>query len=161
MDRPTPAMASMQIEQLEILDFLRAHPPFDALPDEVLQTPLMLLKPAIAVPTAAIFGSDALKRDTKPAILSGFAADAQQNPDQIWDFGANDLQAVAQAVCPDISDCIAWLSAKGLKPRMTGSGSAVFAPWVEGTDLSDAPPGWQIKICSNWAEHPLRAWCEG
>ncbi len=27
----------MQIEQLEILDFLRAHPPFDALPDEVLQ----------------------------------------------------------------------------------------------------------------------------
>ncbi|HNS94122.1 MAG TPA: cyclic nucleotide-binding domain-containing protein, partial [Thauera sp.] len=27
----------MQIEQLEILDFLRAHPPFDELPDEVLQ----------------------------------------------------------------------------------------------------------------------------
>ena len=27
----------MQVEQLEILDFLRAHPPFDALPEEVLQ----------------------------------------------------------------------------------------------------------------------------
>jgi hypothetical protein len=37
MDRPTPAMASMQIEQLEILDFLRAHRPFDELPEEALQ----------------------------------------------------------------------------------------------------------------------------
>ena len=27
----------MQVEQLEILDFLRAHPPFDELPEEVLQ----------------------------------------------------------------------------------------------------------------------------
>ncbi|WP_231494623.1 DUF294 nucleotidyltransferase-like domain-containing protein [Bordetella petrii] len=27
----------MQIEQLEIIDFLRAHPPFDALPDDVLE----------------------------------------------------------------------------------------------------------------------------
>ncbi|MCV2216924.1 DUF294 nucleotidyltransferase-like domain-containing protein [Thauera sp. Sel9] len=27
----------MQVEQLEILDFLRAHPPFDALPEDVLQ----------------------------------------------------------------------------------------------------------------------------
>lgn len=121
----------------------------------------VVVKPPTGASTAAIFGSPILKRDTKPAILSGFAADAQQNPDQIWDFGANDLQAVAQAVCPDISDSIAWLAHKGLKARMTGSGSAVFAPWVEGTDLSDAPPGWQIKICSNWAEHPLRAWCEG
>ena len=121
----------------------------------------VVVKPPTGASTAAIFGSSVLKRDTKPAILSGFAADAQQNPDQIWNFGANDLQAVAQAVCPEISDCIAWLSRKGLKARMTGSGSAVFAPWVESADLSDALPGWQVKICSNWAEHPLRAWCEG
>ena len=121
----------------------------------------VVVKPPTGASTAAIFGSPVLKRDTKPAILSGFAADAQQNPDLIWHYGANDLQAVAQAVCPEISDCIGWLSRKGLQARMTGSGSAVFAPWVEGTDLSDAPPGWQIKICSNWAEHPLRAWCEG
>jgi 4-diphosphocytidyl-2-C-methyl-D-erythritol kinase len=121
----------------------------------------VVVKPPTGAATAAIFGSPILKRDTKPAILSGFAADAKQNPELVWDFGANDLQAVAQAVCPDISDCIAWLSAKGLKPRMTGSGSAVFAPWVENVDVSDVPPGWQIKICSNWAEHPLRAWCEG
>ncbi|MFC7462592.1 4-(cytidine 5'-diphospho)-2-C-methyl-D-erythritol kinase [Hydrogenophaga defluvii] len=121
----------------------------------------VVVKPPTGASTAAIFGSSVLKRDTKPAILSGFAADAQQNPDRIWNYGANDLQAVAQAVCPEISDCIAWLSRKGLQARMTGSGSAVFAPWVESTDLSDAPPGWQVKICSNWAEHPLRAWCEG
>lgn len=121
----------------------------------------VVVKPPTGAPTAAIFGSPILKRDTKPAILSGFAADARQNPEHIWNYGANDLQAVAQAVCPDISDCMAWLARKGLHGRMTGSGSAVFAPWVAGTDVSDAPPGWQVKICSNWAEHPLRAWCEG
>ncbi|MDP3519502.1 MAG: 4-(cytidine 5'-diphospho)-2-C-methyl-D-erythritol kinase [Hydrogenophaga sp.] len=121
----------------------------------------VVVKPPTGASTAAIFGSPVLKRDTKPAILSGFAADAQENPELVWSHGANDLQAVAQAVCPDISDCIAWLARKGLQARMTGSGSAVFAPWVEGTDLSDASPGWQVKICSNWAEHPLRAWCEG
>jgi len=121
----------------------------------------VVVKPPTGASTAAIFGSPVLKRDTKPAILSGFAADAQENPELVWSHGANDLQAVAQAVCPDISDCFAWLARKGLQARMTGSGSAVFAPWVEGTDLSDASPGWQVKICSNWAEHPLRAWCEG
>ncbi len=121
----------------------------------------VVVKPPTGASTAAIFGSPVLKRDTKPAILSGFAADAQQNPERIWKYGANDLQAVAQAVCPNISDCIAWLARKGLEARMTGSGSAVFAPWVEGTDLSGAPSDWQVKICSNWAEHPLRAWCEG
>ena len=121
----------------------------------------VVVKPPSGASTAAIFGSPILKRDTKPAILSGFAADAQQNPDQIWNYGANDLQAVAQAVCPEILNCIVWLARKGLQARMTGSGSAVFAPWVESVDLSDAPPDWQLKVCSNWAEHPLRAWCEG
>ena len=121
----------------------------------------VVVKPPTGASTAAIFGSPVLKRDTKPAILSGFAADAQAHPELVWSHGANDLQAVAQAVCPEISDCIAWLARKGLAGRMTGSGSAVFAPWRDGVDLSDAPPGWQVKICSNWAEHPLRAWCDG
>ena len=126
----------------------------------------VVVKPPAGASTAAIFGSPALKRDTKAAILSGFAADALQNPDTIWSFGVNDLQAVAQAVCPDISDCIAWLARKGLSARMTGSGSAVFAPCmgqgnVGEPDLSDAPAAWQVRICSNLAEHPLRAWCEG
>jgi len=121
----------------------------------------VVVKPPTGASTAAIFGSPVLKRDTKPAILSGFAADAQANPEQVWSHGANDLQAVAQAVCPEILECIQWLARKGLQARMTGSGSAVFAPWVDGVDLSDTPPGWQVKICSNWAEHPLRAWCEG
>jgi 4-diphosphocytidyl-2-C-methyl-D-erythritol kinase len=121
----------------------------------------VVVKPPTGASTAAIFGSPVLKRDTKPAILSGFAADAQAHPELVWSHGANDLQAVAQAVCPEISDCIAWLARKGLAGRMTGSGSAVFAPFRDGVDLSDAPPDWQVKICSNWAEHPLRAWCDG
>lgn len=121
----------------------------------------VVVKPTTGASTAAIFGSPILKRDTKPAILSGFAADAQRDPELIWSFGANDLQAAAQTVCPEISDCIDWLARKGLTGRMTGSGSAVFAPWTGPVDLSDAPAGWQVKICSNWAEHPLRAWCEG
>lgn len=121
----------------------------------------VVVKPPTGASTAAIFGAPTLKRDTKLAIISGFAADAQKHPDTIWNFGANDLQAVAQSVCPDILECIQWLARKGLTGRMTGSGSAVFAPWADDVDLSDAPPSWQVKICSNCAEHPLRAWCEG
>ena len=139
----------------------------------------VVVKPPSGASTAAIFGSPHLKRDTNPATISGFAAndtqktfDSQTSPmghthasSALWTFGRNDLQTVAQDVCPEIAECIAWLASKGLSARMTGSGSAVFAPLtgdVDTTDLvSDAPGQWLVKICSNMDVHPLHGWCEG
>jgi len=42
-------------------------------------------------------------------------------------FGHNDLQPVAEALCPAISRVARWLEDRFGNSRMTGSGSAVFA----------------------------------
>ncbi len=122
----------------------------------------MVVKPAEGLETSKIFASEALKRDTKPATISVFAADP-------YGFGHNDLQPVAQRLCPQISDAIEWLETAKLAPavvkgRMTGSGSAVFAQVPPGTNLSQMPQvpatwqNWKIRMCGNLDVHPQKGW---
>lgn len=110
-----------------------------------------VLKPPQGLETRLIFGDPALKRDTAPAIISGFAA----NP---YGFGTNDLQSVAQRLCPGVTQALQRLAAQGLKARMTGSGSAVFAPLAQGQEPAAAPQGWSGRACSNLEVHPLAGW---
>lgn len=121
-----------------------------------------VVKPPEGLETSKIFGDQALKRDTKPATISVFAADP-------YGFGHNDLQPVAQRLCPQISESIAWLETARLasavvKGRMTGSGSAVFAQVPRGTDLSQMPQvpatwqNWKIRMCGNLEVHPQKGW---
>lgn len=110
----------------------------------------LVVKPANGLATQRIFSHPDLKRDTEPAIISGFAADA-------YGFGRNDLQSVAQQMCPDISQALAWLNSLGLDGRMTGSGSAVFARTLHDMKFQ-APPGFQVKQCNNLPAHPLDGW---
>lgn len=124
----------------------------------------VVVKPAAGASTQAIFNSPLLKRDTKTATIQGFAANDATGVvgcdlQELLDFGHNDLQPVAQALCPDVGRCIEWLSSHGLQGRMTGSGTAVFAPMPYGMDLSDAPVGWTVQTCSNLDVHPLAGWC--
>jgi 4-diphosphocytidyl-2-C-methyl-D-erythritol kinase len=114
-----------------------------------------VVKPAAGLDTATIFRDAGLQRDTDAAIISGFAA----NPLQ---FGRNDLQPVAQRLCPQVGEALQWLASQGLSGRMTGSGSAVFAPLAAGQALR-APPaswaaGWMARECSNVEVHPLVGW---
>lgn len=110
-----------------------------------------IAKPAAGLETKSIFSSPNLKRDSDSATILGFAA-------AHFDFGRNDLQPVAQALCPDIANAIEWLGKFGLKARMTGSGSAVFAQISHAMDLDSAPQGWQVKTCENLMVHPLAGW---
>ena len=112
-----------------------------------------VVKPPAGLATNAIFSDPALKRDTETAIISGFAA-------YPFDFGQNDLQPVAQKLCPDVTTALAWLSNQGLQPRMTGSGSAVFAKIADGVDLDlkTAPKDAVVKVCNNLSQHPLAGW---
>ncbi len=129
---------------------------------------LLVAKPAQGLETARIFGDAQLSRSTEPAILSRFAADP-------YGFGHNDLQVVAEKLCPDVQKALAWVSdqserfakssngAAKLKARMTGSGSAVFAKLPDDAtettaDIASPPPGWQVEVCSNLAAHPLVEW---
>ena len=119
----------------------------------------LVIKPASGVATPRIFAAPNLERNTEPATIESFVADIQ-TPGQ-WltsRFGRNDLQPVAQALCPDIQRALQWLEDRGLHGRMTGSGSAVFAALPETTDLSSLPKGWVARNCNNLMEHPLIGW---
>ena len=126
--------------------------------DKISPVPLphaqfVVIKPEIGLETAHIFADLRLKRDTKPAIVDGLA----RTP---YDFGHNDLQAVAEQICPPVSQAIQRLAAQGLKGKMTGSGSSVFALlpqgqiWQQDPDLANC----QVRVCSNLAVHPLSGW---
>ena len=84
----------------------------------------VVIEPGVAVPTAEIFASPELTRDSKPVRISDF-------PNALIGFGKNDLQVVASRLYPAIADAIEWLQPFG-EARMTGSGACVFcALWTE------------------------------
>jgi 4-diphosphocytidyl-2-C-methyl-D-erythritol kinase len=118
-----------------------------------------VLKPPVGLSTPAIFGSPSLKRDSEAATILRFAA---LGPEQIFKFGRNDLQPVAQTLCPEIDQGLKWLDERGLQGRMTGSGSAVFAhlPGQGSADTGLGKPadGWTARVCSTLEVHPLADW---
>lgn len=124
-------------------------------PIRVPTTDFLVVKPPLGVSTPAIFTSPALKRDTETATILGFAAN---NKPEIFGFGHNDLQPVAQEFCPQISQALGWLTSKQLKGRMTGSGSAVFAHLPHQVDTTDHPDGFIARRCSSLQAHPLMGW---
>lgn len=124
-------------EQITPLDLPRAH--------------FAVAKPDAGLDTALIFRDPGLERQHETAIISGFAA----NP---YGFGQNDLQPVAQRLCPAVTQALQWLSSQGLQGRMTGSGSAVFAQMPQDKVLQPAPDGWQVRVCGNLDVHPLVGW---
>ena len=120
-----------------------------------------VVKPPEGLDTRRIFAAADLNRSTPVAIIAGFAADeASQAREFDFLFGHNDLQPVAQRLCPAVGEAIDWLGSRGLKARMTGSGSAVFAVMPHEADLFGAPEAWQVRRCSNLAVHPLAGWAD-
>ena len=116
---------------------------------------ILVVKPPNGLSTPAIFTHSALKRDTPHAIISVFA----ENP---YGFGRNDLQPVGELIEPQVRQALAMLEQSGLKPRMTGSGSAVFAclpPNFQGK-IKSAPQDWQQRVCQTLEAHPLVDWAD-
>ena len=114
----------------------------------------LVVKPEQGLETGLIFSDPSLKRDSETAIISGFAADP-------FGFGRNDLQGVAERLCPGVTQALEWLAARGLKGRMTGSGSAVFAQVLQDPELSGVPGAFQVRLCNGLAVHPLAGWATG
>lgn len=111
----------------------------------------LVVKPPQGLPTAALFGHPLLRRDTVPATLSGFAADP-------YGFGRNDLEPVARLLCPGVGQALEWLALQGLSGRMTGSGSAVFAPACSVRPTAEPPRGFTWRWCLGLGVHPLAGW---
>ncbi len=115
---------------------------------------VLVVKPQAGLETRAIFSDPALKRDSIPATISGFAAD----PQAFLKEARNDLQPVAQRLCPGVTSALDWLTSLGLDGRMTGSGSAVFAWAPPDMCVPKAPDTLQARLCCSLETHPLVGW---
>ena len=142
--------------------FLRGHNAWvqgvgeDITPLDLPAQDFVVLKPPSGLSTQAVFSDEALRRDTKTATIQGFAANTSAH---VFEYGRNDLEPVARSLCPDVGAGLEWLQNRGLQGRMTGSGSAVFAPLPNReVVLEPAPRGCWVRKCSNLQVHPLWGW---
>jgi 4-diphosphocytidyl-2-C-methyl-D-erythritol kinase len=110
-----------------------------------------VVKPPQGLETSQIFAHPDLQRATNTATIMDFAAAP-------YDFGHNDLQPVAQALCSGIEQALLALNQAGYQGKMTGSGSAVFAHSMDKTMKVSVPDRFLARLCSNMEVHPLRGW---
>ena len=120
-----------------------------------------VVKPAEGLSTKAVFASPQVAKAVAAARIVGFSERPQASAER------NDLQAAAEALCPDVAVAGARLFEAFGNSRMTGSGSAVFAQAgsidAEPSDSrcvapampSDWPAGWTSRMCRSLERHPL------
>lgn len=146
----------------------------------------VVIKPPASAPTQTIFSSpllairsqnDTVWRFARQQIDSdSFEFDGAQGLSALQQgWGQNDLQAAAQAECPEITVALQMLSARFGNSRMTGSGSAVFARLNQNQNqnsekdkhcdlaavsswLDSLPTGWSGRWCVSLNAHPLWSW---
>jgi 4-diphosphocytidyl-2-C-methyl-D-erythritol kinase len=135
-------------------------------PIELPSQRYLVVKPPTGVSTPDIFRHPDLQRNSERAIIEDFAAISQNQTAEapceaareVAQYGRNDLQAIASRLCPEIALGLQWLQSRGLQARMTGSGSAIFAPVTQDVDCRTLPDGWLSRHCSNLRVHPLFEW---
>lgn len=110
-----------------------------------------VIKPGQGLSTGRIFAAPDLVRNTPHARIADFCAAP-------YDFGHNDLEPVARRLCDGVRDALGYLRSQGLRPVMTGSGSAVFAQGACPGDAPAVPTGWLVRTCANLPHHPLCGW---
>jgi 4-diphosphocytidyl-2-C-methyl-D-erythritol kinase len=119
----------------------------------------VVIEPGVAVPTAAIFCSEDLTRDTKPVRITDFSRHLMIRNDHKG-FGKNDLQSVATRLFPPVAEAVEWLGHYG-DARMTGSGACVFCAFSSELDadavLAAMPSKWKAWKAKSLAQHPLHA----
>ncbi|ELX12199.1 4-(cytidine 5'-diphospho)-2-C-methyl-D-erythritol kinase IspE [Janthinobacterium sp. HH01] len=119
----------------------------------------VVIEPGVAVPTAAIFCSEHLTRDTPVVIITDFSSHLE-NRNGLKGFGKNDLQQVATKLFPPVAEAIEWLSAYG-DARMTGSGACVFSAVATEADadavLAKVPAKWKAWKAKALDRHPIIA----
>lgn len=119
----------------------------------------VVIEPGVSVPTAAIFSSERLTRNTKPVRIADFSRHLSSRTDMSG-FGKNDLQPVASSLFAPVAEAIAWLGQFG-DARMTGSGACVFCAFSSASEadavLQKMPPIWTVWKAPALAHHPLQA----
>lgn len=108
----------------------------------------LVIKPPVAVPTAAVFGDPELTRDCPPITI----------PDFLSGVGGNVCEPVVRARFPEVGEALDWLGQWG-QARLTGTGSCVFAAF-ETRQAAEAaraqmPVGWEGFVARGMNRSPL------
>lgn len=135
-----------------------------------------VVQPAARLETRAVFAHPEVAVRVEAARLAGFSesteAQVRANGFRAHDVEANDLQAAAEDLCPEVAEAVAWLSGRfgSGTGRMSGSGSAVFASAglleetagagsaTSATMPEPWPSGWTGRMCCSLERHPLYGW---
>jgi len=122
-----------------------------------LQTPdFLVIFPNQGIATASIFQDSELTRDHAQITIDGFLASPLL-------YQSNDCQAVAMRICPEVKQALDWITqaVPGSQPRMSGSGSSVFAVLDPKTDtaklenlLQNLPKGWVGRVVRGLNKNP-------
>ena len=116
----------------------------------------LVIFPNQGIPTASIFQDPELTRDHAQITIDGFLASP-------WLKLSNDCQAVAMRICPEVKQALDWITQAipGSAPRMSGSGSSVFAVLDPKTDtaklenlLQNLPKGWVGRVVRGLNKNP-------
>ena len=116
----------------------------------------LVIFPNQGIATASIFQDPELTRDHAPITIDGFLASPQLKQ-------SNDCQAVAVRIRPEVKQALDWISQAipGSEPRMSGSGSSVFAVLDPKTNsaklqnlLQTLPTGWVGRIVRGLNKNP-------
>jgi 4-diphosphocytidyl-2-C-methyl-D-erythritol kinase len=109
----------------------------------------LVVEPPVQVPTAAIFASPELKRDTPPLAVADWRAG----------IGHNDLEAVARKLFPVVGETLDTLRSLAGNARMSGSGACVFAEFADKAGasavLARLPAEWCAWVADGLNAHPL------
>jgi 4-diphosphocytidyl-2-C-methyl-D-erythritol kinase len=116
----------------------------------------LVIFPNQGIATKGIFQDPELTRDHGQITIDGFLASP-------WSDLSNDCQAVAMRICPEVKQALDWIgqAIPDSKPRMSGSGSSVFAVLDPKADaaklenlLQNLPKGWIGRIVRGLNKNP-------
>ena len=109
----------------------------------------LVIFPQCAVSTAEIFSATELTRDCEPLTITGFLAGE----------GSNICESVVKKLHPPVAQALAWLAQYATNPRMTGTGSCVFARFDSATAaenvLEHVPEHWHAFTAKGCNKSPL------
>jgi 4-diphosphocytidyl-2-C-methyl-D-erythritol kinase len=108
----------------------------------------LIVKPNVAVSTAAVFQDPELTRNSAPITIAGFLSSG----------GRNDCEPIVRRRYPEVAQALDWLSNFG-DARLTGTGACVFAA-CESVDLArewmrKVPPAFDAYVARGLNDSPL------
>ena len=128
----------------------------------------VVLSPRVSVPTAGVFASPDLTRNTKPLTIHGLS-----RGNSVF-RGRNDLQSVVVARQPKVAAALEALRQAAREAglpvslaRMTGSGACVFLPLDDESAANEVKAGLSgrtdaiVTVAGSLSGHPLREWAFG